>query len=105
MIQTTRDATLTKKKVAPSLRVLCGKVGNENLDDRKGFGSVTRWGRAILQIEVPPMEKAQEWASPNGFRVSHFRAEGRASHTAIPRTKTLLTAQFFEYSNFPLSFF
>jgi hypothetical protein len=57
------NLTPAKQAGAPSFRVLCGKVGTENLDQRTPSISETGQGQSLPKIELPTLEKAQGQAS------------------------------------------
>jgi hypothetical protein len=57
------NLTPAKQPGAPSFRVLCGKVGTENLDQRTPSISETGQGQSLPKIELPTLEKAQGQAS------------------------------------------
>ena len=63
------NLTPTKKKAAPSFRALCGKVGNENLDERTASTSEIGGGRTPPETEVSTLENRSVGPSPL-FRIS-----------------------------------
>src|SRR5580658_6092088 len=58
------NLTPARQAGAPSFRVLCGKVGNENLDQRTPSTSETGQGQSLPEIELPTLEKAQGLGQP-----------------------------------------
>src|SRR5580658_3118226 len=82
------NLTPARQAGAPSFRVLCGKVGNENLDQRTPSTSETGQGEPLPEIELPTLEKAQGLGQPPAVILREAESRPRDS----PRMTSALSA-------------